>query len=265
MKTLKTICTAATLMLAGFSVAALAAKKTEKIESDISSRNIAIESNFTGSRIVVFGTIEHSLQTESEIGLYDIAIAIRGPKRTIVTRRKAKVAGIWINQDALTFANAPGFYAVMSNRPLPDIAEQKTLDKHGLGFHSLDFKPLKSGSAGFSRIALAEFGEAAVRIKQKEGLYTYEPTGVVFVGRTLFRATVDLPANVPVGTYASDVYLLRKGKVLSHNRSNLTINKEGFERFVYSAAFDYPLIYGILAVIIAVTAGLLASAMTRRD
>ena len=85
------------------------------------------------------------------------------------------------------------------------------------------------------------------------------------MGRNLFRATVDLPANVPVGIYASDVYLLRKGKVLSHNRSNLTINKEGFERFVFSAAFDYPLIYGILAVILAVTAGLLASALTRRD
>lgn len=265
MKTLKTICMALTLMLTGLSASVLAAKKTEKIESDISSRNIAIESNFTGSRIVVFGTIENSLQTESEIGLYDIAVAIRGPKRAIVTRRKAKVAGIWINQASLTFANAPGFYAVLSNRPLPDIAKQKVLDKHGLGFHSLDFKPVESGIAEPSERELVEFGEAAVRIKQKEGLYNYDPTGVVFVGRTLFRATVDLPANVPVGTYASDVYLLRKGKVLSHNRSNLTIDKQGFERFVFSAAFDYPLIYGILAVIIAVTAGLLASAMTRRD
>lgn len=262
---LKIFCTLLTLLLTCFSASVLAAKKVEKIESDISSRNIAIESNFTGSRIVVFGTIENSLQAEKEIGLYDIALAIRGPKRPIVTRRKARVAGIWINQDSLTFANAPGFYAVMSNRPLPDIAKQKVLDKHGLGFHSLDLIPEKSSGVETPMGELAEFGEAAVRIKQKEGLYTYNPTGVVFVGRNLFRATLDLPANVPVGTYASDVYLLRKGKVLSHNRSNLTINKQGFERFVFSAAFDYPLIYGILAVIIAVTAGLLASAITRRD
>ena len=253
------------LMLTGFSAADLAAKNEEKIESDISSRNIAIESNFTGSRIVVFGTIENSRQAETEIGLYDIAVAIRGPKRTIVTRRKSKVAGIWINQDAQTFANAPGFYAVMSNRPLPDIAEQKVLHSYGLGFESLDFKPVKSDGAGPTERDMENFRVAVVRIKQKEGLYTYDPAGVVFVGRNLFRATVDLPANVPVGTYASDVYLLRKGKVLSHNRSNLTINKEGFERFIFSAAFDYPMIYGILAVIIAVAAGLLASALTRRD
>jgi uncharacterized protein (TIGR02186 family) len=104
-----------------------------------------------------------------------------------------------------------------------------------------------------------------VRIKQREGLYIYNPEGVVFVGRNLFRATVDLPANVPVGKYATDVYLLREGDVLSHNRSQLTIDKQGFERFVFSAAFDYPLLYGIIAVIIAVCAGLLASALTRRD
>lgn len=265
MARLITIMALLALLATGFSGAVQAAKKAEKIASDISSRNIAIESNFTGSRIVVFGTIENSRQTESEIGLYDIAVVIRGPKRTIITRRKSKVAGIWINQDAHTFANAPGFYAVMSNRPLADIADQKVLDEYGLGFHSLDFKPVKSDGTEPTQGDLAEFREAAVRIKQKEGLYNYDPAGVVFVGRTLFRATVDLPVNVPVGTYASDVYLLRKGKVLSHNRSNLTINKQGFERFVFSAAFEYPLIYGILAVIIAVTAGLLASAMTRRD
>ncbi len=38
-------------------MSALAAPVTEKIESDISSRNIAIESNFTGQKIVIFGTI----------------------------------------------------------------------------------------------------------------------------------------------------------------------------------------------------------------
>ncbi len=253
------------LLLTGLSVAVLAAEKTEEIESDISSRNIAIESNFTGSRIVIFGTINNSLQADQDVGIYDIAIAIRGPNRTIVTRRKSKVAGIWINQASQTFANAPGYYAVMSNRPLPDIAEQKVLNAYGLGYHSLDFEPVKSGDTKPSEPGLAEFREAAIRIKQNEGLYIHDPAGVVFVGRNLFRTTIDLPANVPVGTYASDVYLLRKGKVLSHNRSDLTINKEGFERFVFSAAFDYPLIYGILAVIMAVTAGLLASALTRRD
>ena len=253
------------LWIAMTGMSALAAPVTEKIESDISSRNIAIESNFTGQNIVIFGTIENSLQSEFEPGLYDVVVAIRGPRERIVSRRKSQVAGIWINRSSQTFANAPGYYAVLSTRDLKDITNKTTLDAYSLGFDSLGFRPLGTQVPGRAAEGLGEFRRAVVRIKQREGLYIYNPEGIVFVGRNLFRATVDLPANVPVGKYAADVYLLREGDVLSHNRSQLTIDKQGFERFVFSAAFDFPLLYGIIAVIIAVSAGLLASALTRRD
>ena len=245
--------------------AASAQSESEQIESDISSRNIAIESNFTGERIVIFGTIENSEQSDFEPGLYDVVVAVRGPKERIVARRKSNVAGLWINTDAQAFANVPGYYAVLSRRDLKNIAEPAILKAYGLGFGSIALRPL--GKDVPSRVAegLSDFKNAVIRIMQRQGLYKYQPEGVVFVGRNLFRATVDLPANVPVGHYATDVYLIREGEVISHNRSNLLISKQGFERFVYSAAFDYPLLYGIVAVIIAITAGLIASALTRRD
>lgn len=253
------------LWLSCSAAAAQTAPASEQIESDISSRFIAIESNFTGQRIVIFGTIENSQQSEFEPGLYDVVVAVRGPKEAIVSRRKSQIAGIWINREAQTFANAPGYYAVLSTRDLKDISTKTTLNAYGLGFDSLGFRPLGTQVPGRAAEGLGDFRSAIVRIKQREGLYIYDPEGIVFVGRNLFRATVDLPANVPVGQYATDVYLLREGIVLSHNRSQLTISKQGFERFVYSAAFDYPLIYGIIAVIIAVCLGLLASALARRD
>lgn len=241
------------------------AAPTEQIESDISSRNIAIESNFTGHRIVIFGTIENSKQSDFEPGLYDVVVVIRGPRERVVVRRKTRIAGIWVNRNSQTFANAPGYYAILTGREIETIAKPAILDAFGLGFPYIPFRPIGYDLPAKVTGELAEFREAVIRLKQREGLYVYDPEGVVFVGRNLFRATVDLPANVPVGRYATDVYLLREGEVLSHNRSQLKISKEGFERFVYSAAFDYPLLYGIVAVIIAMMAGLLASAMTRRD
>ena len=36
-----------------------------------------------------------------------------------------------------------------------------------------------------------------------------------FIGRSLFRASVDLPVNVPIGRYTTNVYLFRDGKLLS--------------------------------------------------
>lgn len=243
----------------------ISATTSERVESDLSSRNIAIESNFTGERIVIFGTIENSKQTKVDPKRYDVIVVVRGPTDTIVARRKTRVAGIWINTDSQTFASTPGFYAVLSRRELSEIASPTVLNAYGLGFESIGFRPLGPNVASRAAEGLGDFEEAVVRIKQRQGLYRYDPEGVVFVGRNLFRATVDLPASVPVGNYATDVYLLYDGEVLSHNRSKLTIRKEGFERFVYSAAFDYPLLYGIFAVTIAIVAGLLASALTRRD
>ncbi len=243
-----------------------AQEPTEQIESDISSRNIAIESNFTGQRIVIFGTIENSEHSEFETSLYDIVVAIRGPKETIVIRKKSRIAGIWINADAYTYANVPGYYAVLSTRPLGEVANRTVLNAYGLGFNSLNLRPLgPNAPVAAADGSLNTFRAAVVRIRQDDGLFSYKPEGVTFVGRNLFRATIDLPANVPVGQYATDVYLLRNGTVLSHNRSQLKIQKQGFERFVYSAAFDHPLLYGIAAVIIAIFAGLMASVMTRRD
>lgn len=242
-----------------------AAASEEQIESDISSRDIAIESNFTGRQIVVFGTIENSQQSEFEPGLYDLVVVIRGPRETIVARRKSRIAGIWINRDSQTFATVPGFYAVLSDRPLRDIANEAVLKAFELGFENLDLRLLDSAETKPGDAELAAYRAAIIRIKQSEGLYYYNPKGVTFVGRNLFRATIDLPSNVPVGLYASDVYLLREKEVLSHNRSQLKIGKQGFERFVFSAAFDYPVLYGIIAVIIAIAAGLLASALSRRD
>lgn len=273
MKTSKLICAVLTLWLTatGLSAQTPAEKRqvpavtAERVESDLSARNIAIQSNFTGERIVIFGTIENSKQTKVDPHRYDVVVVVRGPRDTIVARRKTRVAGIWINADSQTFASAPGFYAVLSRRELSEVANPALLNAHGLGFESIGFRPLGPNVASRAAEGLGEFEEAVVRIKQRQGLYRYDPEGVVFVGQNLFRATVDLPANVPVGDYATDVYLLHEGELLSHNRSRLTIRKQGFERFVYSAAFEYPRLYGIFAVIIAILAGLLASALTRRD
>ena len=89
---------------------------------------------------------------------------------------------------------------------------------------------------------------------------------VGFIGRSLFRGSIDLPVNVPIGRYATQVYLFRDGKLLSQSQSSLQVHKVGFERVVYMLAFRYPLAYGLLAVLMAVAAGLLAySAFRRRE
>lgn len=235
----------------------------EDIQSDLSARNIAIESNFTGAEIVVFGTVENE-RSSPAASAYDVVVVIRGPDEAIVTRRKERLVGLWMNRESQVFTEVPGFYAVLSSRPLDEIAKPDILKRYDIGFGSLLPIPESTPEATPTGDVLA-FREAVIRIMQDEGLYVAEDRGVTFISSSLFRATIELPAHVPDGGYLANVYLLRDGKLLSLNQSQLSITKVGFERLIYSTAFDYPLIYGIVAVLVAVAVGLFASAAIRRD
>ncbi len=253
-------------LLLGACLAPRTAAAREDVQSDLSAHDIAIESNFTGARIVVFGTIENGNRSVEEAKVYDVVVVIRGPSEPVVSRRKTRVLGIWINSNAQTFEDVPGYYAVLSTRPLSDIAKPNVLAGRGIGQESL--LPIPESLADQSPAAVANarvFREAIIRIKEHQRHFIDDERGVIFVSKTLFRATLDLPANVSDGDYLVDVFLFRNGRLLSINQRNLTIYKQGFERFIYTAAFDYPLAYGIVAVLVAIAVGLSASAVFRRD
>ena len=109
------------------------------------------------------------------------------------------------------------------------------------------------------------FRSAVIRLKQQKNLFQEHDDGVSFIGRSLFRATVDLPVNVPVGRYTANVYLFRDGKLLGTNHSTLEVSKAAFERVIYLLALKRPFLYGLSAVAIAVLVGLLGWMVFRRE
>ena len=111
----------------------------------------------------------------------------------------------------------------------------------------------------------AAFRSAVIRLKQDQNLFQEHDDGVSFIGRSLFRASVDLPVNVPIGRYTADVYLFRDGQVVSKNQSTLEVTQAGLDRAIYLMAFNRPLLYGLVAVLLAVLAGLAGWAAFRRE
>ncbi len=248
------------LLLHASQTAGAEAQRPEQVHSDISTREISIQSNFTGIDIVLFGSIDFSRAPGPDEKPYDVIMVIRGPTEPIVVRRKERVAAIWMNGPSKTFAAVPGFYAALASRPFRAIAPEETLKKLGVGFANVDFgKPIDGQTAD------DEFRAALIRIRKEENLFKEEDDGVNFIGRSLFRGSVDLPVNVPIGHYTSQVYLFRDGKLLSQSQGSLQVNKVGFERVVYALAFQQPFLYGLLSVLIAMTAGLVAWAVFRKE
>jgi len=233
---------------------------SDEVVSDISTREIAIKSNFAGIEILIFGSIDFSTRPAPETGAYDVVVVIRAPAQAIVARRKQRVAGIWVNGPGVTYPDVPGFYAVLSTRPLRAITSEETLKSLGIGLGNLDF-----GRSGKSDANEQSFRSAVIDLKERQMLFQEDDGGVAFIGRSLFRSAVDLPANVPIGRYIADVYLFRDGQAVSENHSTLKVNKVGFEQAVYLLAFRYPFIYGLIAVAIAVVAGMIGWVAFRRE
>ncbi|MEQ1714334.1 MAG: TIGR02186 family protein, partial [Hyphomicrobium sp.] len=175
------------------------------------------------------------------------------------------VGGLWINTSSIRFASLPTYYAIASTRPIDEIAEPNVRDANAIGFRHVPMSiASKALASGVTAEEAQNFREAIIRLKRKEGLYVSSDYGVAFIGRSLFRATVELPANVPVGPVKARVYLIRSGEVLSEAKTTVTLSRQGFELLMYNFAQNQPLLYGLFCVALAVGAGLLASTLFRK-
>ncbi|SHG63018.1 conserved hypothetical protein [Kaistia soli DSM 19436] len=248
-------------LLAGMLVLALRQSSAEQLVVALSTDHVKISSSFTGTGVTVFGAIERDAGTISRGGVYDIVVVVRGPDETLVTRRKERVAGIWLNRAARTFLDMPSFYAVHSSRPLNDIAPAETLTRYQIGFDYLAFRARE----GRPEPGDEAFRDAFVRLKREAGLYRDAPYGVTFPGSAVFQTTVDVPANVPVGTYRVSVFLFRDSAMLAANSAAFGIAKTGFEQFTFDLARRNGYFYGLICIALALLTGWLAGVLFRRD
>jgi uncharacterized protein (TIGR02186 family) len=237
----------------------------ESVEADVSARNIAVTSSFNGTEIVIFGAIDGSQQPSPESGYYGVIIVVEGIPGRFVVRRKSNVAGLWLNTASATFDNVPSFYAVASTSPIDEIAPEDFRALHGIGLPHLKFTPAIGQAHPLSNEDIKEYRKAIIRLKQNSRLYIDNPFGVAFTGKSIFRASIVLPANVPVGPFETRVYLFRQEQFVSKFSVRHTLEREGLERYLHTFAHRLPTLYGIVTVLIAVGAGLAASAVFRRS
>ena len=236
----------------------------EKLITTLSTSRVLIASNFTGADVVLFGSVERDAQTVPRRGGYDIVVTVSGPRETIVTFRKQRVAGVWVNADQRTFVKAPSYLTVLANRTINDIADVNTLRRTQTGL-ARTLLPQEIGGDIADSIRDDPFRQAFLRLKIDQRLYGEQQNGVTFLTPALFRATIPIPDNAPTGVYEVDVKLFADGAMIARAPAPFEVYKSGFEQIVTSAARDHGFLYGLATAMMAVFTGWLASAVFRRD
>lgn len=257
----------AALALTLVATSARAQNPTTDVANDLPAAvveaQISVSSDYRGSYVTVFGV------NPDRYGRGDIVVVVRGPNESAVVMRKRRTFGLWINDDPVRFSEAPSFFAVLSSRPLREIASPQSIWRYQLD-------PAASAELASAVPAGADpsaYRAALVRLRYSQGLYQWyvgEPTatrrgGLTSYDRGLFLAVVRLPANAPIAEYRADTYLFRDERLISSQRIPISVTRVGIERRLHDLATTQSFFYGVVTVLLALFSGWIAALLFRRS
>ena len=229
--------------------------KGETIVLGMSQDQVAITATFDGSNILVFGAIKREGKIP-KVPLH-IIVSISGPSTPIVVRRKANTFGIWANKYKVTLDSAPSYYAVATSAPWDQVISEQEDLQHKISINSA----ISYASTQNDILNADNFRDALIRIRTSQGLYQILEGDVAIDEQTLFRTSINMPANLLEGNYRTRIFLTRDKKVINHFETSIDVKKVGLERLLYRLSRENGLGYGLLSLAIAIFSGWLASSV----
>ena len=238
------------LLAASFLCHPRLAGSTESFTAKHEPNLIAIGAFFNGTQLTVSG----------KVGVEnDVVVIVSGKREELTLKKKGKALGLlWMNLADVHFKNVPNFYILYSSNGKMEsaVTGPKTWEKLGIGFEYLK-KEIEIEAPQAERDALAsEF----LKLKQNHGLYAFHPKGISFGQKNekekSFTAAIWIPPRIPIGEYQVRVMEIHEDQLVDNSTSQLKVKEEGIPLMLSSLAFNHSILYGFLAVLIAVAAGL---------
>lgn len=218
-------CFALYFILLLFALPSGAAAQTEAT-IDLADDFVPISQDFDGANMTLFGALQ---STKS-----DIVVTIKGPPAKALVRAKVRQMGIWVNAEPEVLESVTSYYAVLSSRPITEIAPPAFWQKLAVGYDSLNLN--------------SKAGENFLQSRIAKGLYATYDTAVKIRDKKLFRADLRLPPNVPVGTYEATVYEIQGKAVKAQRTTHFTIAQVGTGGLVKELAHKSAILYAVLSL-----------------
>ena len=238
--------------------------RAERLIVSVSNHRVTVTPNYAGEELVLFGSVEKNSSTPASRTAYDLVVTVSGPRADMVTRRKERKFGIWINTDSRQFLKVPTYLALFSNRPFETIASSEVQRRQQLGLNNV-LLTQRVGPDYADVVPQDAFRSAFVRLRSRHGLYRENTSAVTFLTPTLFRTGIPLPGEVPIGTYDVEIKLFADGALVTKTDTAFEIVKVGFEQFVATSARQNGFVYGLVTAFMALMTGWMASIVFRKD
>ncbi|MBH68801.1 MAG: hypothetical protein CMM58_10655 [Rhodospirillaceae bacterium] len=221
---------------------------------DISKSTVTVNTSFVGTNIMIFGAIG---------GAEDLVIELLGPLESVLVRRKARISGIWVNTENVNFQNVPSYYALAATRTMSEIAPESEFRDQNINAKHLPFS-LSNPKELPPNQRLSDYKDALIRGKKDAGLFLTQPLKIHVKEQRLFKVEFPLPNNMATGIYTVKISSFKNRQPVTATSMQLTVKKIGFGAQIFQFAQNQSALYGILAILIAVTSGWIAAIIFRK-
>lgn len=216
----------------------------------IAPATIQIKATYNGQDVFVSGSIPKDA---------GVLVKVKGTSKTIQFKQKAKALKLlWMNMGTITVDNLPDMMLLYPSESIEKLIKEKNNSWKNL---RLGFDDLKKNISIAPKTADKEtLFKEIIKLKESENLFGLKTGRVQMEEKEnfkKFRADIKFPSNIGNGEYDIQTYVIKDGAILYEDHQSIKSEKTGFPLFLSKMAFDHSLIYGILAVIIAIFAGII--------
>jgi uncharacterized protein (TIGR02186 family) len=227
------------------------ANAQQPLQASISPRTVAIGSFYDGATVTVTGEAPADAE---------VVVRLIGKRHDLHLKKKGKVFGLlWMNLDTKTFEDVPNVYMLYSSVPF-----EKLLGTDGassaawkLGLSSLEEGTKILPETSDRKLLFDEL----LKLKQSEGLYAVRNDKVRYLktsgDQRSFETALEIPARVAPGQYTVETYAVKDGNIVAQASQGLNVQLDGFPAMLSVLAFQHGAIFGVLATLIAIFAGLI--------
>lgn len=218
----------------------------------LSETEVNVTADFDGSDITIFGVIERDAHTVARGGTRGIAIMVLGPREDVLVQRRVRRLGIWGTGQTRTFRNVPAYVALKYTDGLPRETAESLLGK--------SIRP-----TGGAPVSPEPFRDALIVGRMEAGLYDVQPGAVTMLTDKFFRTRIRLPGTISDGDYSVSATLFSNGLPLDSEATDFTVRKVGLEQQIFDLSQNRPLLYGLMAVAVALFTGYVGGVVFKRN
>jgi len=247
------------LLFAGLLCSPTLAGTAVNFKAKLDPSVIHIGAFYNGERVSVTGEVP---------GKSELVIRVKGKRQDLEFQKKGRVLGIlWMNLETVTFHQLPNVYLLYTAKSFEDMARLNPGEPgvQEVSLNSLESQVDITPTPADKHAILEEL----LKLKRSEGLYGVRNDAVHYGERQgstkPFAATLSMPPRLPPGEYSVEVFALNQGNIVARTTDHLKVDEVGLPAMLSALAFEHGGLYGVLASLIAIAAGLLTGFLFRES